>query len=196
MKIYLYRHGETAYNAEKRYQGRRCDIPLSEVGARALRKAPFETERVYVSPLIRTQQTAQILFPTARQEIVDGFAEMDFGAFEGRNYIEMEHDPDYRAWVSGNCEGRCPGGESRTEFTERVCDSFESILMQAEEHGDEILVIVAHGGTLRAVMECFAAPKRAYFDWNAPCGGGYMLNWNADIWHSVKQISLSKELTC
>lgn len=196
MNIYLYRHGETAYNTEKRYQGRRCDIPLSDEGTRKLKKATFAVETVYVTPLLRTRQTAEILFPKARQEIVEAFAEMDFGAFEGRNYIEMEHDTAYRAWVDGGCEGRCPGGESRAEFTKRVCDTFESILKRSSEEKEADLVIVAHGGTLRAVMERFAMPKQSYFEWNAPCGGGYLLELDTDIWRTVKQLTLRGELPC
>ena len=44
---------------------------------------------------------------------MDGLKEMCFGSFEGRNYIEMEHDPDYQAWVAANCESSCPDGERR-----------------------------------------------------------------------------------
>ena len=92
MKIYLLRHGVTEYNTEKRYQGQR-DIPLSTQGRAALRRADFTPEVVYVSPLTRARQTAQILFPESRLVIVPGLREMDFGTFEGRNYIEMEGLP-------------------------------------------------------------------------------------------------------
>ena len=47
---------------------------------------------------------------------VDGLKEMCFGSFEGRNYVEMEHDPDYQAWVAANCESSCPDGERKDEF--------------------------------------------------------------------------------
>ena len=115
MKLYLLRHGETAYNAEKRYQGI-SDIPLSEEGKKELIPADFFPDVVYVSPLSRTKDTAKALFPLAKQVVVPDFREMDFGVFEGRNYIEMEHDAAYRAWVDGNCEGTCPGGECKADF--------------------------------------------------------------------------------
>ena len=94
MLIYFLRHGLTEYNAEKRYQGQR-DIPLSAAGRAMLRKADIEPRIVYITPLCRTRQTAEVLFPTAKLVVVDGLKEMCFGSFEGRNYIEMEHDPDY-----------------------------------------------------------------------------------------------------
>lgn len=193
MKIYLYRHGKTACNAERRYQGR-LDVPLSAEGARGLRKAPFEAGSVYVSPLRRARESARILFPAARQIVVPGFAEMDFGAFDGRSAAEMEHDAGYRAWVDGGCEGRCPGGESRAAFCGRVLAAFEPVVAEAASCGEEPLVIVAHGGTLRAVMERCALPERGYFDWDAPCGGGYELAFDAALWEERRKLRLSAVL--
>ena len=66
MLIYLLRHGLTAYNAEKRYQGQR-DIPLSPAGRAQLRPAGFMPDVAYVSPLIRARQTAEIFFPGCPQ---------------------------------------------------------------------------------------------------------------------------------
>ena len=113
MLIYLLRHGLTAYNAEKRYQGQR-DIPLCPAGRAQLRQADLRPETVYITPLCRTRQTAEVLFPGARLVEVKDLQEMCFGSFEGRNFIEMEHDPDYLAWVNANCESPCPDGETKT----------------------------------------------------------------------------------
>ena len=79
MLIYLLRHGQTEYNAQKRYQGQR-DIPLSPEGAAQLRRADFDPDVVYVSTLQRTSQTARILFPEAKLVPVDGLKEMCFGS--------------------------------------------------------------------------------------------------------------------
>ena len=65
MLIYLLRHGLTAYNAEKRYQGQR-DIPLCPAGRAQLRQADLRPETVYITPLCRTRQTAEVLFPGAK----------------------------------------------------------------------------------------------------------------------------------
>lgn len=189
--IYLLRHGETAYNAEKRYQGVR-DIPLSDAGRAKLRRADFSPRTVYVSPLCRARESASILFPTAAQTVVPGLREMCFGAFEGRNYEEMEHDPAYRAWVDGGCMGRCPGGESRVEFSERVCAAFERLADAAVRAGENTLVIAAHGGTQMAVLERYTVPRRDYYAWCAPNGGGYILC--ADRWQSEKTLELVREV--
>ena len=94
MLIYLLRHGQTEYNAQKRYQASGTS-PLSAAGIAQLRQADFAPEVVYVTPLQRTAQTARVFFPGAKLIPVDGLKEMCFGSFEGRNFIEMEHDPDY-----------------------------------------------------------------------------------------------------
>ena len=115
MIIFLIRHGETPYNVEKRYQGT-CDIPLSDVGRRKLRESGEHPPRVYVTPLKRTQETASILFPHAEQIVVPGLREMNFGAFEGRNYLEMEQDPCLGRWL-------LPGQVSRRRKPGRILPS-------------------------------------------------------------------------
>ena len=119
------------------------------------------------------------LFPEAVQVVIPELAEMNFGKFEGRNYKELEKDPDYRAWVEGMCLGKCPGGESREEFCARTCEAFLEVLRQVPQNATETfnrnlnietgktwesgetgekisyLVIVAHGGTQMAVMNRF-----------------------------------------
>ena len=163
MLICLLRHGATAYNEDGRYQGR-TDLPLSPSGRAALTQADFSPETVCV----------------------------DFGAFEGRSFREMEHDTDYRAWVEGGCAGRCPGGESREAFSARVCGAFAHLVDGALASGAERLVIVAHGGVQMAALERFALPRRGYFDWRAPCGGGFLLD--AAPWGTRRLLDLAGEI--
>ena len=196
MLIYLLRHGQTEYNAQKRYQGQR-DIPLSPEGAAQLRRADFDPDVVYVSTLQRTSQTARILFPEAKLVPVDGLKEMCFGSFEGRNFIEMEHDPDYLAWVNANCESPCPDGETKAVFSERVCRAFATLVDRALADGEETLVILAHGGTQMAAMERYALPHADYYHWCAPNAGGYVLDagdWAEQrVLHLLKTVQYAKE---
>ncbi|MBQ6590665.1 MAG: histidine phosphatase family protein [Lachnospiraceae bacterium] len=179
--VYLIRHGRTALQAEKRYQGI-TDAPLSAEGRAELTRAKIRPARVYVSPLCRARETASILFPQADQIVVPDLHEMDFGAFEGRNYMEMENDPDYRAWVDGLCLGPCPGGESRDQYCDRVCRAFGEVLSLAEKEGDDPVVIVAHGGTQMALLDRLVRTDSgagensfSYYSWQLPSGHGYLL---------------------
>lgn len=63
MKIYLLRHGLTAYNKEKRYQGTR-DIPLCDEGRRQLAEALICPDRVYVSPWCGPEKPLRFSSPT------------------------------------------------------------------------------------------------------------------------------------
>ena len=189
MSIWLLRHGRTEYNDLHRYQGK-LDIPLSDAGAAELHAADFSPELVYVSHLLRARQTARILFPNASQKIVPDLAEMDFGDFDGRTADEMADDAAYRAWVDGGCTGRCPNGEDREEFCARICDAFVPIVSAAAERGEERLVIVAHGGTQRAVMSCLSLPESDYFSILPPNGGGYVLDYDASLWAERKKLRL------
>ncbi len=193
MKIYLLRHGQTSYNVEKRYQGT-LDIPLSAEGKAQLIRADISPKTVYVSPLIRARSTADILFPEAEQVVVDDLREMCFGIFQGRNYIEMEHDPEYIAWVGENCEGCCPGGERKAEFSGRTCNAFAPLVDQALQRGEEMLVILAHGGSQMAIMERYALPHHDYYHWCGPNAGGYVLEANAAAWHRDHTLALVGEV--
>lgn len=187
MILYLLRHGRTAYNDERRYQGQ-LDIPLSPEGESELCAADFSPETVYVSPLRRTWQTARRIFPGARQEIVPELAEMDFGAFDGRTADEMAEDAAYRDWVEHGCTGRCPGGETRAEFSARSCRAVARLAETAAAAGRERLAIVAHGGTQRAVMERLALPSVGYYDLVPPNGGGFLLAYDEPLWRTEKKL--------
>ncbi len=175
MRLELIRHGETVLQKEHRYQGV-TDAPLSPPGRDALHPAGALPERVVVTPLRRTRETAELLFPGVPQMVIPGLREMNFGRFEGKNYLEMENDPDYRTWVDGMCLGRCPGGESKAEYVRRVTRAFAALLDQALEQWWKDCVIVAHGGTQMAVLERFAVEKKDYYSWQLPCGHGYRLD--------------------
>lgn len=187
MIVEIIRHGETALQRERRYQGT-TDVPLSAEGRAALAPADERPRRVWVSPLLRARQTAEILFPAAEQIEVSGLAEMDFGVFEGRNAAEMEYDADYRTWVDGFCLGRCPGGESKEEFSLRVCQAVEALLDGAVRDGEEAIWIVAHGGTMMAALERFGRPARSYYDWLRPSGAGWRLD--AGRWMAERTLHL------
>lgn len=190
MEILLVRHGATAGNLLRRHIGV-TDEPLCPEGRAALSVLDGTVDTVYVTPLLRTQETASILFPQAVQEVVEGLREMDFGAFENKNYQELAHDPSYQEWVDGWCEGPCPGGESRRQFCDRVCAAFAALVDDALAKKLPRLVIVAHGGTIMAVGEAFALPKKGYFDWKVPNGGVCRFTTDETLW--ARRELLTKE---
>lgn len=197
LNLFLFRHGSTQGNLDGRYAGSTdedlCDIGIDEVNksrnlllagnnveASLFKKFQMKGCAIFVSPMKRALHTADILFPSAEKIVIDDFAEMRFGLFENRSAEEMSKDsfigPLYKAWVDGNCIGKCPGdnGESKEEFSNRVCSAFENLCISLKnEHnlkdGDN-LVIVSHGGTIMALLERFSKEKKNYFEWRTAHG--------------------------
>ena len=192
MTVYLIRHGETVWNRERRYQGSQ-DISLSREGREKLRPAEMRPEVVYVTRMKRTRETAELLFPGVPQREVPGLEEMCFGVFEGRNYIEMEHDPDYRAWVDGGCEGRCPGGEDQAEFNARTGAAFSALMEEARRQGAVSLVIVAHGGTQMSLLSQYGEPSKDYYQWLTGNGKGYLLD--ASDWEKSRKLRVLDKIS-
>ena len=189
MEVLLLRHGMTAGNADGRYIGR-TDLPVLPRGLEELRALGRDdsVERVYVTPLQRTQQTAALFFPRAAQVIVDDLTEKDFGDFEGRSAEEMADDPAYRQWVAEGAIGACPNGESMEDFARRIRRGFVRVVDEALARGDERLVLVGHGGAFMAVMIGFAHDGRDYYDWFAPNGGGWRSRIDPRTWKKEQRL--------
>ncbi|MDO4522340.1 MAG: histidine phosphatase family protein [Eubacteriales bacterium] len=179
MKIWLIRHGMTAGNQKKRYIGT-TDEPLCDEGRRLLRSSPAlpEVEELYVSPLQRCIETAQILYPGMKERIIEDFRECDFGDFENKNYAELSDNEDYQRWVESNATLPFPHGESREEFQERCVHAFEALMRDLSDRNIRDAAIVVHGGTIMSILSKFGKPERAYFDFSVGNGDGFLLEWD------------------
>lgn len=151
--ILLARHGETDWNSERRWQGH-ADRPLNELGreqAHALAESLSDRliDAVYSSDLLRAQETARIVADRieAPLEVDAGLREVDVGDWSGREHREVEGiDPDgYRRWQQGGKGWN--GGESYEEMGARVV---ATVLRLAESHPGETILVVSHGGSIRA----------------------------------------------
>ena len=172
MKWVLIRHGKTQGNLERRYIGSRTDEPLCAQGADELRQRQYPpVGRVFASPMKRCLETAAIVYPGVPVEIVPDFRECDFGDFENHNYAELNGRADYQAWIDSGGELPFPNGESRAQFASRCVAAFEQIRCQPCD-----CAMIAHGGTVMAIMEQHARPGGSYFDFQLPNCGCYVLN--------------------
>ena len=72
--------------------------------------------------------------------------------------------------------------------------------LKALADGEEMLVILAHGGTQMAALERYGVPRRSYYRWCGPNAGGYVLDardWAARYeLRLVKTVQYTKESTC
>lgn len=174
MQVILIRHSQTPGNVEFRYNGR-TDEPLSEEGVALAEQAGADPglKTVYVTPLRRTRQTAAILFPNAEQVVVDDLREMNFGDFEGFNYYELKEDTAFCAWLDSGRMAPCPNGESRPEFSDRVCAAFETVVRDGLQRGEQSLTFVIHGGTIMSLMQRFTPSEEDYYFYHTKNCRGY-----------------------
>lgn len=154
--IYLLRHGEIDTSVPRRFLGR-TDLPLNTRGIRqALALAeqvqgiPFT--RVVASPLQRAVQTATLISgrPVEAIEVIDDFAEIDLGAWEGRTVAEIEEQfPGAYEDRGRNLEQYRPlKGESFGDLANRVCPALFDLAVRYPGP----LLIVAHAGVNRVLL--------------------------------------------
>ena len=180
MRFILIRHGKTQGNLEGRYIGCRTDEPLCPQGRSELQRIiPPPVDLVVCSPMLRCRETATILYPGHAPLIIDDFRECDFGSFEGHNYTELNDLPEYQAWIDSNGELPFPGGESRADMVKRVSIAFSSLMSGS----GQTVAVIAHGGTIMAIMSQFALPPMPYFSYQLKNGDGYILDVDGH-WHS------------
>ncbi len=176
----------TAGNREGRYIGSRTDEPLCEEGILLLKARSYPSvEQIYVSPMRRCVETAALLWKDVPMIQKPGLRECDFGAFENKNYKELDGNPAYQAWVDSGGVLPFPGGESMEQFKMRCQRTFEEIVEEIEKKGCLRAAIVAHGGTIMAILEKYGLPKKAYFDYQVKNGCGYLLTpaERAGLWN-------------
>ena len=158
-KILLVRHGLTDWNDLHRFQGR-TDIPLNEAGLIQAEKAARRIEGwpvdvVYTSPLARARQTAGAIAERQRKNpvIMDDLIEVDFGSWEGlyfKKHLE-EKDDSLLRWIADPFFYAPPGAEDWDSIRQRAGRAANSVLDSGCEH----VVIVAHGGIIRALLVVF-----------------------------------------
>lgn len=163
-ELVLVRHGETAWNRDRRIQGH-LDTPLNDEGLRqaraAARRLAADAHRaragaappaLVASDLQRCRQTAEpIAAALGVEPAFDArLRERHFGVFQGRTYAEILRDDAARAarWQARDPDLEIEGGESLRVFARRVEDVLASL---AAAHAGRTLVVVTHGGVLDVV---------------------------------------------
>jgi len=164
----LLRHGDTAWSAEGRIQGR-SDPALSDAGrarSRALRlPAACHGMRVVTSPLARCVETAKLL-GAAQAPREPRLAEMSWGAWEGRRLDELraELGEAMRENEARGLDFRPEGGESPREVLARVLQWLSTL--------SEPTLAITHRGVIRVVLAAatgwdMRGKPPAKLDWNA-----------------------------
>jgi broad specificity phosphatase PhoE len=153
--VALARHGETAYNAERRFQGH-LPVPLNDRGReQAHELARVAAQRAWstliCSPLARARETADIVGAAiGHHPITDArFAETDCGDWTGRLFddVERETPEQFAAYVRADPDFAFPGGESFAQQQLRVLEGIDAARL-----GPRPALIVCHRGSIRLAL--------------------------------------------
>jgi broad specificity phosphatase PhoE len=155
--IRLARHGQTAYNAIGRFQGR-LPIPLDDTGRRQARalaetSAGMGFASLWCSPLARARETAEIVAERIGLEpqVDERWAETDAGDWTDRLFTDViAEDPDrFAAFAAVDPGFAFPGGESFAQHQARVAAAAQDLRARTEEHP---ALVVCHGVTIRLAL--------------------------------------------
>jgi alpha-ribazole phosphatase len=197
-KIYLYRHGLTKGNLEGKYIGS-TDLPLCEEGKKELENLSKKKEypavgKVYVSPLIRCAQTAEILYPGVETFPVEQIREYDFGVYENKSIDELKKDPGFVSWFQSNMAQPPQNGEDMKEFTRRIREGFDFIIKDMMNHRISSAAVITHGGVMMSILSMCGLPRMQPTNWNAQPGEGYAVLVNASLWGNTQSFEICEKL--
>ena len=152
-RILLARHGETEWNRVGRWQGQ-ADPPLNETGhgqaeTLAEQLAGDGIEAIYSSDLRRASETARIVGDRLGLSVSEDrrLREIDVGSWSGltREEVQEQFPDGFARWLAGEIGH---DGETREALTRRTVAAVETI---AHDHVGQAVLVVTHGGAIRAV---------------------------------------------
>jgi broad specificity phosphatase PhoE/ribonuclease HI len=156
---HLARHGATQYSLERRFSGGDgVDPPLAPLGIAQAEALAAEVvrrgtaQRIVASPLLRAQQTAQIVSDATglRIETVEGFRECDFGDWDGLTLSEVRARwPEHLAEWLASMSTAPPGGESFENLRSRVLIARQQVV---EAYPGEDVLVVAHVSPIKVLV--------------------------------------------
>lgn len=157
LRLILMRHGKPAEEIHGRCYGR-LDVSLSLAGQEQLRRRIaflryLKPDVLYTSTCKRTIESAEVirkelnLRPQCRAEL----CEINFGAFEGLSYHEIEsrYPQEYKLWMEHPTEVKFTGGENFKEMKERALGFLASLF---RVHAGQAVLTLAHGGVNRVIL--------------------------------------------
>lgn len=170
MRIYLVRHGETAWNKEGRVQGS-VDVPLNEKGielaeitSEGMRDIPLDV--IFSSPLIRARKTAEIMQRGRNIPIfVDArLQEMGFGRYEGTVIKEaMQNEANaLHNFIRHPGAYKAMDGESFSQVIGRAQNFIDEVLIPAQERWQNVM-LASHGAFIRCFLRCIEARPLSEF---------------------------------
>lgn len=201
----LIRHGATEANLRKEYLGSR-DPSLAEAGKVVLREKRASLELsspslLVLSPMQRCLETAEIYFPGQEGVLLPEWRERDFGPYEGKRWVDLKDQEEYRLWIDSAGAKSPEGMEGLEDFQARIRVGMDKIgqwikkeaakMKEGSEEGAGgaiRVVAVIHGGSIMEIMRLLR-PGEDYYRYQLGNGGMIELisengeEWKVGAWH-------------
>ncbi len=184
MTFYLIRHGQTSWNEQSRVMGRN-ETPLDEMGEKQVDQLVesiqnFPIGRIYSSPQLRAQQTAQKLAVSKNIPVQndDRLSELDFKLWEGKTATELHKDEVYLSRK-----------QNYFTFSHSEVESFESLIRRVGEFishaeaGSDHVAIVTHADVVRAmIVALMKVPVEMFFRFKVQNASCTVMKKQGDQW--------------
>lgn len=156
-EIYIIRHGETDFNRAGIVQGSGVNMSLNETGRLQAsmfhsRYKDFPFDKVYVSALVRAQESVASFLAQLPYEILPELNEISWGIYEGKPEItgwKGFYKEMIGQWASGNLDFSVEGGESPNQLAERQRRAIQHILSREDE---KKVLICMHGRAMKSFL--------------------------------------------
>lgn len=136
--------------------GRTAGLSLSAAGAAqavrlGARLAGEALDRIQASPLARTMETARAVAQVCGLPVepVEALNEVDFGAWTGRDFAQLDQDPAWIEWNRARSSAASPRGESMVGAQARIVGHLQAI---ARDHDGERVAMVTHCDMIRGAV--------------------------------------------
>ena len=183
MKLYLIRHGMTANNARRAYN-LNGDEEISNEGREDLEKKKkiyedLKIDYCYCSPLIRAQQSFEILFDGKEpNEYRNDLREMDFGDWAGVKYEDKFRELEALGYTWDDYVDP-ENGETFQSLFKRTCSFLQEVELKHLDKKDTV-VVVSHGLVIAAIIQHHFLPEENIYALSPENGLGYLIEYQDD----------------
>ena len=184
-RLHLIRHGISEDNVKHLLGGSGRNAHLSEEGKTQLleMKEKFAypmADTLFVSPMNRTIETAEILYPSHKRIITSALIEANYGIMEGKPREETY--AFFEEWMRPENPTTPEGAEAYFTFKMRSAVVISTLLEGMMKSGIYEAIAITHGGLIASALASIGLPEQGERMWYANNGTGYTLSTSPAMW--------------
>lgn len=182
LKINLIRAGKTKSGKENALLGWQDEELLTEEEERILALVENgiypPVSRVYTSSLLRSRQTAYIIYRGIIAISLRGLEPYDYGEFEGITAIQLATGKETKDFLFCDTMDTPPEGEAPYLFNARVSSTFKKIIREIEKTEEEAIAIVCHRTVINSILKRYVIPRSVQRSIDTDYGGGMQIEYS------------------